>query len=388
MAAGFLFSINQHDKKDAISVIADTFHQGRYATLLSAKWHNATAATLGDYLNMRPGDNVYLFSNRTVYGIGEIVSILNNGDAAIELYDGATSKLSATPNHFISGSGDGKQRCFRWAVFFKPSPFFFLDGIDMDDLLSSNPDAFRSLRAFWKRSFIQLDDTENLAFKSALIRLNEAALESPDAGRFFPFSPSYSFSKIGEAESYNPISLERLSAEHRNSDGSLSSEMVLESNVLSSIKRHKNGAAEVFGNWDYLAHQVTASPFKPIEYMDRIDVFGYRWVRGYENEIISKFLVVELKKGKAELSDNSKRDYNQLMKYVDWVCNEYAHGDYSMIEAYLVAHSFDFENTSLMKEAITRPYVTGHQAQAHSWDDISFVKYYTTEAGEVLFERV
>lgn len=30
--------------------------------------------------------------------------------------------------------------------------------------------------------------------------------------------------------------------------------------------------------------------------MDRIDVFGYRWIPGYEGSIISKYLVVEIKK--------------------------------------------------------------------------------------------
>lgn len=31
---------------------------------------------------------------------------------------------------------------------------------------------------------------------------------------------------------------------------------------------------------------------------------------------------------------------DQIMKYVDWINQEYAHGDYSMIEAYVVAADF------------------------------------------------
>ena len=33
----------------------------------------------------------------------------------------------------------------------------------MDDVLASNPSQFRMLRAFWKLSFIKIDDDENQA---------------------------------------------------------------------------------------------------------------------------------------------------------------------------------------------------------------------------------
>ena len=31
----------------------------------------------------------------------------------------------------------------------------------------------------------------------------------------------------------------------------------------------------------------------------------------------------------------------QVMKYVDWICKEFAHNDYSMIEAYIIGYSKD-----------------------------------------------
>lgn len=389
MPSGFLLSIGSSNRSNPIASIESCFQSGQYATLLSRNWSTATTATMGDFVNMRPGDNVYLFANRLVYGIGEIVPT-NDGEAAGELYPGASSKYAEVPEELIAIDGDHR-RCYRWAVRFKPSPFFFRDGIDMDDLLRSDPDAFRSLRTFWKRSFIQLDDAENSAFKSAIIRLNEHALSPSCRSYHFPCSKPRSNGETGVPNHVPilPIDPSTLLRESRKSDGSLSSEMALEVGVLHGLHHHNPAICNALGSWDYISHQVAASPFKPVDYMDRIDVFGYRWIRGYEGEIISKYLVVELKKGQATLRDSApNRDYNQLMKYVDWVCEKYAHGNYSMIEAILVAHSFDFTDAHAMRDAIVRPYVTGHQAQAHTWENMNFVSYNVSVEGRLTLKLV
>lgn len=65
-----------------------------------------------------------------------------------------------------------------------------------------------------------------------------------------------------------------------------------------------------------------------------MDVFGYSYIREF-NRTKSKYLVAELKKDGATFDD-----VNQLMKYVDWVKDEYSFGDYSMIEAFLIAYNF------------------------------------------------
>jgi hypothetical protein len=61
----------------------------------------------------------------------------------------------------------------RWVCFFKPAPAFFRKGIDMDDVLASNPSKFRMLRAFWKLSFVKIDDEENQALKDVILKSNE-----------------------------------------------------------------------------------------------------------------------------------------------------------------------------------------------------------------------
>ncbi len=399
MPAGFLFTLNNgSSEEDVFAAIHSCVEHGYYSTLVNPKWNGFTAApltsTLGDYINMKPGDNVYFFGKRRVYGIGEIVDAFGTGEGAFEVSKGSSSPEFVPAEHSIT-TINKTERTERWAIIFKPSPLFFFDGIDMDDLLQSNPGAFRSLRTFQKKSFIQFDDEENLAFKSALIRMNEYYLHNAEAGETGSMQCDWQSTVKKLSHCFNsgpgnpaPIDLTNLIASS-SSRGSVNREMIVEIALLDSLKHQKPDAVSSFGSWDYLAHQVAASPFKPIDYMDRIDVFGYRWIPGYEGSIISKYLVVEIKKDAARLNDSSVvKDYDQVMKYVDWVCANYAHGDYSMIEAYLVANSFDFSNTSLMKQSITRSYVTGHLAQSHTWTNLHFIEYRAHDNGTITFERM
>ena len=45
-------------------------------------------------------------------------------------------------------------------------------------------------------------------------------------------------------------------------------EMALEAAVVYDLA---NDCCPLLGSWDYVSHQVIASPFKPIDYMDKID---------------------------------------------------------------------------------------------------------------------
>lgn len=388
MAAGYLFSVGSQSNGIPGSAIEKIVRNGFFSTLISLNWTSATLPTLGDYITVQPGDNVYFFSKRYVFGIGEVVSPFNDGTASFECFPGSTTKKAAIPDEFITAN-----KCQRWGIMFKPSPHFFRCGIDMDDLLQTDPSNFRSLRAFWKRSFIQLDDAENLAFKSALIRANERFLLNciPDANAYFDYAPVAPPCCVPEQiETRQPqptkIDLKHLLLDRREANGSLGTEMLVEDAILFALTNNNEEALKTFGRWDYLSHQVPASPFKPIEYMDKMDIFGYRWVKGYEGQIVSKYLVIEIKKN---LSDNressSQKDYAQLMKYVDWVCSEYAHGDYTMIEAYLVAHDFQFSEHGTVEKTTTRSFVRGHSSQLHVWEGPRFIKYDVDASGDIHF---
>ncbi len=347
-----------------------------YSTLMNAKWTSPSEATLGDYITMRPGDSIYFFTNRQVYGIGSIIDV-EPGRCITENFDGATSGDAAdleeaTSSSLIPGlNTDGKVG--RWIVAFKPAPLFFAEGVDMDDLLSSNPSAFKSLRTFWKRSFIKLDDAEDGAFKAALLRRNLGQLQS-ERDVVDTYTCPYAL-ELGQEPD-----VPALLAKNRNSDGSLKRETLLEVGLLYQLSRFDPKTVGVFGKWDYLSRQVNASPFKPIDYMDRMDIFGYRWIEDFK-PIIEKYIIAELKKDCSGVDD-----IPQIMKYVDWVRDEYTHNDYSQIKAFLVAFSFPNETD---KSAAVREYVVGRRpAQSKEWDDLTLVTYQVTPKGYIEFNLI
>lgn len=368
--AGYLLTFSDED------AIRHCMEVGVYSTLMSPRWSVASTGTLGDYITMRPGDNIYFFSKRHIYGIGEIVD-LGKGKAVVENFDdatkgGAVSPASAKdasqfPELFVDG------RVARWLISFKPAPAFFCNGVDMDDMLSSNPTAFRSLRVFWKRSFIKLDDEENLAFKAAILRAN---LNGPK----------------GQEQVWHPLvrvpggqepQVPALLSKNRKRDGSLSNEMLLEVGLLYQLTKGDQQTVKVFGKWDYLSHQVNASPAKPVDYMDKMDVFGYRWIAGFR-PIIGRYLMAELKKDKS-----GGADIPQVMKYVDWVSSEYAHNDYSLVKAFLVARDFDTQSLREHRDEARRDYVIGFRpAEAKRWTDLTLVSYEVRSDGYIRFAKV
>ncbi len=67
--AGYLFTFSDHKS------LEKCIELGFYSPLMSPKWSIATTATLADFVTMQTGDNVYFFSERMVYGIGEVIGV-------------------------------------------------------------------------------------------------------------------------------------------------------------------------------------------------------------------------------------------------------------------------------------------------------------------------
>lgn len=158
----------------------------------------------------------------------------------------------------------------------------------MDDLLLSNAHAFRSLRVFWKRSFIKLDE-ENAAFEAALLRKNIDHLDNDEqlACNYEATQQQMLSSKL----TIEKPDIEGLILQDRNGNGFLNSEMILELGLLHQLTHSEFSATQAFGKWDYLSHQIAASPMKAVDYMDRADVFGYTWTSGYDNAFIEKYFL-------------------------------------------------------------------------------------------------
>ena len=73
------------------------------------------------------------------------------------------------------------------------------------------------------------------------------------------------------------------------------------------------------------------------------------------------------------------------MKYVDWINDEYAHGDYSMINAFLLAYDFEDDITAHLNKVGIRKYTTGMRpAKSEEWDKIKLIKYqYDSDKSEI-----
>lgn len=149
--AGYIMSMDNEDS------LKECIINGIYSTNLSNpsnnKWKLHHEGTFADYFGMKPGDNIYFFIKRKIYGVGELIKV--KYDCKYWNYIDAGKpenyEYNEIKNCMIMNKEENmKNRCF---CIFKPYPKFFTNGIDMDEVLASNPSKFKSLRAFWKLSF-------------------------------------------------------------------------------------------------------------------------------------------------------------------------------------------------------------------------------------------
>lgn len=345
----------------------------------STHWGAHHEGTFGDYMTMKEGDNVYFFSGRKIYGIGELVNI--NGDCKFLNFPNADSPIdydfsSLKKSMILNDSTENMKN--RMLCTFKGSPHFFENGVDMDDILSFNPKSFKMLRAFWKLSFIKIDHEENKALMDVILKNNEDNLLLKE--NIFA-EPTIIHKRVSQlANQKYQVNSDNILNMCSEANGEIRHEMALEVGILDYISNKKT---LVFGDWDYLSHQVIASPFKPVDYMDKMDIFGYKYIPDFET--ISKYLVIEIKKSLADLDV-----VNQVMKYVDWVNQEYSYGDYNMIEAFIVAYDFPEDVIALKNEIGKRNYIRGRRpAVALEWKNLRLIKYrFDTQLKRLFFEEV
>ena len=373
--AGFIFSIGNSAGVNGVEacIRKGLFSARVPADLSSSMSRQVVASVLGDYLSMRPGDNVYFLSKRKIYGVGKLVPIDENDNCILKNYPSASqlSTIAVIPEGEIPLADDDPT--YRWVCFFEPEGQFFRTGVDMDDVLGYRPHSFRMLRAFQDRSFIKIDDEENRALKEYLYLANQNETAT------FEFNEN-EHRRIAAMNiaSYTVNARETIAQMHDDS-GEIALEMLVEAAVIEELQK-TNG---VFGEWDYVSHQVIASPFKPISYIDKIDVFAYRLLQRYPGEVkpIERYLIIELKKGIA-----NHDTVLQAMRYVDWVCKEYAAGDYSRIEAKIIAHSYRRNVNRNREEDCTRHFITTtHPIVSEKWDNLKLYRYELADDSSITF---
>lgn len=369
--AGYLILLDESTPAEEI------FASGVYSTAVSAphgkgkarRWLTHHEATLADYLGMRHGDWIFFFTNRRIYGVGQLIAI--RGHCAFQNFPGACSPLVDAPSDHDRllwiPPEESDVSSHRWLCTFVPAPILLPNPVDMDDALSSNPGAFKSLRVIWKRSFIKMDDVESQALVDILARRNQDALEDYQDPVRTPIETHERISR--KFSSDHILSASDVLRSCAEGDGAVGHEMAVEAGLVEALTRDDPAVRSVFGSWDYVSHQVHASPFKPVDYMDKIDVFGYRRLRPFGS--IGSYLIAEIKKGVA-----TSADVHQLIKYVDWVAHNHCGGDYSLIDAFLVAHSFDSDAASARDRDGVRSFTVGSRPViAQVWSKLRLVRY-------------
>ena len=353
--AGFIVSVNKNTD------LEELIRNGAYASNLPNEFDISKSkiiaySTLADYFSIRKGDNIYFLKERKIYGVGEIINIKNN--MFLENYVNS-SDLNNINNQVVTLDGNNKPNA-RWVCFFKPKINFFKNGVDMDDVLQYKPASFRMLRAFQDRTFIKIDDEENSALKEFIYLRNRN------------YSLYYEYS----CKNQDRLQIEKLDAYFFNNkkllknkvleNGRLPLEMLLEAVIIKHIQEY----GILNEKWDYVSHQVIASPFKPLSYIDKMDIFAYRFLEyPHESKPIEKYLVLELKKDKADINT-----IQQTMRYVDWICNEYASGDYSLIKAGVVA--YEYGSLDLLQDTISRTFIAStHPIVTRKWNDLTCLTY-------------
>lgn len=372
--AGYVFAIG--GAQDPLYSIKKCAEQGVYATYLAGLSPLPFEGTLADYMSMKPGDNIYFFCKRKYYGVGELTNV--GPDCKYCNFPDSTARTNVEyediKDSLMVDFGENSSH-YRWLCTFKGSPYFFEEGIDTDEILTYKPNTFKMLRAFWKVSFIKLSDEENTSLKEIFLLRHQKEMESMTG--ILPESNDVHES-ILEKDLPNYLITPYAMLATCTDGVKIKHEMALEAAVIYDICNHN---CPLLGNWDYLSHQVVASPFKPIDYMDKIDVFAMRFL--FSSRIPCKYLVAELKKDTAY-----KETIDQVLKYVDWVCSEYAYGDYEMIEACIIAADYEDGIEPYFKQIVKRYYTLGsHPVRNNKWMALKLIKY-AYQNGQIEYEDV
>lgn len=397
--AGYIFLLAKEGVEEALKSIVSSGCFSPNVPLpkentVNQSWSKEALGAFGDLITIDEGDKVFFFSERTVYGCGKAISLHQNS-CILKNYPEASyvycrdnqNDLLLVEDYSPRFSVNDKYKGNRWFVTFEPDPFFFQEGVDMDDLLGFSPNKIRMLRVIEKVSFIKLDDDEaNEIYNCICLRTmqRKTILKSFNTMNFSSSVHERIKAKLAKSErplEYIPNSKE-LVLNRKFTKGEIDIEMAEELALLYHLKKTYD---PLFGHCDYLCQQVPASPFKPVIYIDRIDLFGYSYLKELEGGSLSErvkkeFLIVELKKGMVQ----DIHPVVQVMKYVDYVVNEYAEGDYSRVRAVLLAKDFSDDVIDESIKLCQRNFTMFFKREAHPlvWQNFNMINYQRDEKSD------
>lgn len=382
--SGYIFAL---DSAETLRLYAES---GVYATKISRPdhyWNANHLYTLGDYLTMRSGDLVFFFIKRKIYGVGRLIRLLESPSAAVAACNYPKSYMPDrrySRTELLWDEGDNLDR--PWLCFFQPFPCFFKHGLDIDEVLDADVrGVVQALRVFERVSFLQMrDDEANLLNDLFVRRFGEGGAEQYDSHHVL--SHDGIRERVGRRPTDYVLDTRELIRSYAEPTGRVRSEAALETWLIDEIGRADASVTAIVGDWDFITHQVPASPNKPVVYMDRIDLLGWetRCLAEGAKPTVCRLKVVEVKKDllAGRLGEET---VTQLMKYVDWITTHEAGGDYSMVDAYLVACGFSDETINYCMERARREFVFQRRPfVSMTWDNITLVAYWYDRATDSL----
>jgi hypothetical protein len=399
---GYIFNL---DSEEAVEQCATN---GAYGTRITRDARNPLAqlATLADYLTMREGSLVFFFQDRMIYGVGRVVRIQPKGPTMASLCNFPESDSLATrapsPSRQLAADEGVGGKDVRWVVFFEPFPRFMKHGLDMDEALTADKyGAMRQLRVFWKRSFMEVEDDEAQLLADLLFQKNRVPLMAAKRDRrggapkqFFgdsriAASHSAAAKKASSGEyAFDPA---RIVKRYVKEDGSISQEAAIQAWLVYHLTEGTPWVKKVFGRFDVVINQVAASPFKPPDWMDKIDVFGYSRRTFVEHlpPTVTNYKIIELKRHtNKEVAEEGTNPIDQTMKYVDWVANTRAGGDYSLVKAFLITRGFESDDISYAAKVAKREYVVPRRPfTPDEWQRLTLVSYKAGADGEIALKK-
>jgi hypothetical protein len=317
------------------------------------RWRLGHRKATADLACLQPGGYVYLFAKRGIHGIGILA------DPPVTLnHVGAFADDPGTGEGILPGTSLPQHRFV--VRLDADMSHWFETPVDMDDVLTAGGSRMYALRTMEDRSFAIFDEEEQQAFEQ------ELRLRNVDGGHRLGGTPPDS----------EPLSVTQLNRAIGADD-----ELAIESDLAWRLNRGEDLPA-FDGTWSSSLRQVTASPPKPVSYIDRIDLLARRFEGS--GRFVREHAVIELKKGKA-----TKKDAEQLMRYVDWVVTEYHHGQYGRVRAYLVAEEFGPHLESGLEKVALRLFtVDPRRPRARHWEAFSLVRAVRGGDGSYAYDRV
>lgn len=351
-------------------------------------WRPAGEGTIADYLALREGDLVFFFCGRLIYGIGRVVRLPGTRRAALCNYRYAWDLRVPPSGNLLWEDEPNDPLDHPFVFFFEPYPRWFPHGVDMDEALSADAHGYVTILPFFARvSFARLDHFEAAHLAWLVARCEDDASDIPD-------EHERTHLRARECVAASPdefeIDVDALVRQY-SEGGQVRHEALLEAWFIDALTNRWGLVRDVFARdnpWAFVGRQVPASPFKPPEYVDRIDILAYDVAPAVPDcpiPVIRGYLAAELKAGAATMAD-----VLQTMKYVDWIAQTRQGGEYVGIQAMLVAAEFPDEVLRAARTETTRRYVRPRRPYGTSeWCDFRLLRYAVQEDGPAIaLERV